>query len=47
MIGKPDCCGVEDVVTEAVSVAVVETELGKAMGERETPSAGLPVVGSH
>ena len=50
--GKPGICGVDDVVTDVVSVAVVEAPAGTVMGERRTSSdpftelGGLAVLSS-
>lgn len=43
--GKPGSCGDEEVVTDAVLVAVVVAEVGKAIGTRRTPSEALTELG--
>jgi hypothetical protein len=43
--GKPGSCGDEEVVTDAVLVAVVELEVGRVIGPRKTPSEPLTELG--
>lgn len=43
--GKPGNCGNDDVVTDAVLVAIVAAEVGTAMGARATPSEPLRELG--